>query len=725
MEVITQTNRTMLFEEINPEKLNLLTLIGDTKGLESLDDAKIKEIHNALLVDSFDDFLEKFQPVVYSFFNAATQSVAYTLEKPENIPEEYISEIPLNKQNDFLNMLFTVMDSKRSQGIINVDFKFEKILDMISPKKIMRDIKQVRKEIHYLYGEYEKLDEGDPKKLDIGDKLNYKFEEASQNYNNVMAMLPLAIEDIKTRLLLTQSSGQKNESTLQLGMLSMGENGELKVLELPKKDKNELMAISATETNTGLVEAFKDDYDAINEEPSEYVKNLVVRTFCPMTAVVDSDVDVEQEVTNYNTYLEFYKNAKDDFIKTVKPLVEKILGVKIFFEQYNTKERGMRPSLLITNVKLDMLVSSMNVERLKTYFNTVNTKNDYANTVWLGIVPDIELEHATGRRVTRQRFRGNTVSDRPEGNTMESLTNLMDVVKEYKIQMFYNFQTGEDTTFNYVATAGVERFIEKSMPLTKKDYSEFVSCCLPNFTIVPKEKSEVVLDNRMQLDDDGNVELSKAREDIMKLWIEGIYVGAAYAAAGVVAAYQCPDYLREFYSNVSPKYPGVRYDIESSDHSLRTVTTLGKEITGFTNTIKNVINSKGFGFVFASESSQLQGKEIKNLTVYKARTMAVVDDVYDSIYKTMVSTYVERMLRYLTNDFKQENVTKFFSNNPKSQKSLWEADKAFINAITQEGDELDCVIDDVTNECNIKLGFNGNVKNLKVSVTKSTTAASK
>lgn len=725
MEVITQTNRTMLFEEINPEKLNFLTLIGDTKGLESLDDAKVKEIHNELLVNSFDEFLDKFEPVVYSFFNAATQSVAYTLEKPENIPEEYISEIPLNRQNDFLNMLFTVMDSKRSQGIINVDFKFEKILDMISPKKIMRDIKQVRKEIHYLYGEYEKLDDGDPKKLDIGDKLNYKFEEASQNYNNVMAMLPLAIEDIKTRLLLTQSSGQKSESTLQLGMLSMGENGELKVLELPKKEKNELMAISATETNTGLVEAFRDDYDAINEEPSEYVKNLVVRTFCPMTAVVNTDVDVEQEVTNYNTYLEFYKNAKDDFIKTVKPLVEKILGVKVFFEQYNTKEKGMRPSLLVTNVKLDMLVSSMNVERLKTYLNTVNTKNDYNNTVWLGIVPDIELEASTGRKSMRQRFKGNTTTERPEGNTMESLTNLMDVVKDYKIQMFYNFQTGEDTTFNYVATAGVEKFIDKSMPLAKKDYSEFISCCLPNFTIVPKEKSEVVLDNRMQLTDDGDVELSKAREDIMKLWIEGVYVGAAYAAAGIVAAYQCPDYLREMYSNVSPKYPGVRYDIEASDHSLRTVTTLGKEITGFTNTIKNVINSKGFGFVFASESSQLQGKEIKNLTVYKARTMAVVDDVYDSIYKTMVSTYVERMLRYMTNDFKQENVTKFFSNNPKSQKSLWEADKSFVNAITQEGDELDFVIDEASNECNIKLGFNGNVKNLKVSVTKSTAGASK
>ena len=49
MEVITQTNRTMLFEEINPEKLNLLTMIGDAKDLESLDDDTIKEIHRKAL----------------------------------------------------------------------------------------------------------------------------------------------------------------------------------------------------------------------------------------------------------------------------------------------------------------------------------------------------------------------------------------------------------------------------------------------------------------------------------------------------------------------------------------------------------------------------------------------------------------------------------------------------------------------------------------------------
>ena len=57
MEIIEQTNRTILFDEINPEKLDLLTLIGDVKGIESLDDDKVKEINGRLLVSDFDEFL--------------------------------------------------------------------------------------------------------------------------------------------------------------------------------------------------------------------------------------------------------------------------------------------------------------------------------------------------------------------------------------------------------------------------------------------------------------------------------------------------------------------------------------------------------------------------------------------------------------------------------------------------------------------------------------------
>ncbi|MBV6716183.1 transcriptional regulator [Paenibacillus chitinolyticus] len=717
MDIINQTNRTMLFEEINPEKLDLVTIVGDVKAIDSLSDDKIKEINRHLLVRNFDEFLDKFSPTVYSFYNAANQKVMYTLKKPEGLADDAISEIRIDQNNDFLKMLFTLIDTKRSQGIPNVDFKFENLLDMISPKKVMDDIRQVRKEIHYLYGQYEKLDEGDPKKFDLGDKLNGMFEDASKNYNNVMAMLPLAIEDIKTRLLLGSAQEENKSEAFQIGMLTIGNNGELKIIEAPKSGSTELMLLDDNSSNE-LVSVFEEDYESITETPSGYVKDLVVRTFCPLPAV-QSTVDVETEVQNYNTYLEFYKNAKDDFVKTVKPLVEKILGVKMFFEQYATKNKGMQPTLLVTNSKLDMTVKSSNIPRLETYLNTVNSKNDFSDTIWFGIVPSVELETAGKVKVSRERFKGNEKVMKPDGNTMESLSMLLQVLKEYKVQLFFSFESGEDTTFNSMATAGIDKYIDKCGVLVRKEYSEFAVPCVPNFTIIPKDKSGVVIDSRMLHTEDG-ARLSQEKEDILKLWIEGVYIGASYVAAGLVSAYQCPEYLREQFKSVSRDYPGVRFDIEAGDHSLRAVSTMAKEISGFTNNIKDAINRKNFGFIFSSENAQLQDRDIKRITVYKARSLAMAEDGFDSIYKTLVSTYIERILRFQTGDFKHENIVKFFSNNPSSQKSKWLGTRGFVNSIIQDGDDMSYIIDDKSNLCHIDLVFNGNVKNLEVTITKGT-----
>ncbi len=403
MDIINQTNRTILFEEINPEKLDLVTIVGDVKGIDSVSDELLKEINGHLLVGSFDDFLNKFSPTVYSFYNAANQKVVYTLKKPEGISDELISEIRIDQNNDFLKMLFTLVDTKRSQGVSNVDFKFENLLDMISPKKVMEDIRLVRKEIHYLYSQYDKLDDGDPKKLDLGDKLNRMFEDASANYNNVMAMLPLAIEDIKTRLLLGSGQEENKSEAVLVGKLMIGDDGELKIIEAPKSDSTELLVLSE-DTGGGLAKEFEQDYEALTDTPSPYIKDLVVRTFSPLPAV-QNEIDTEIEVQNYNTYLEFYKTAKDDFVKTVKPLVEKMLGVKMFFDQYETKNRGMQPKLLITNCKLDMMMKSSNIPRLETFLNTVNAKNDFSETIWFGIVPSVDLESAGKVSMRRERPR--------------------------------------------------------------------------------------------------------------------------------------------------------------------------------------------------------------------------------------------------------------------------------------------------------------------------------
>ena len=723
MAIITQTNRTILLDEINPEKLDLLTMVGDVKGIDSLNDDKIKEINEQLLVKSFDEFLEKFDPVVYSFYNANNQRVMYTLKKPETVPEELLTEIHLNLHNDFLKMLLTLVDTKRSQGLLNVDFKFENLTNLISPAKVMEDIRQLRKEMRYVYSEYAQLDDEDPKKLDVGDKLNVMFEEASTNYNNVMAMLPLAIEDIKTRLLLGAGNGDKNNEPLALGVLSMGEGGELKILEAPKPETKALVTLD-DQINAGLIAAIEDDYEAINEKDhNDYVKALVARTFCPLASTMVSAVDTEKEIANYNSYLEFYKMAKDDFIKTVKPLIEKVLGVKMFFEQYPAKMKGMRPSLLISNASTEMVAKASNIPRLITFFNTVNAKNDFSNTIWYAIFPSVSLDQNSKMKLTRERFKGNKIVENPNVNSVESLARILDVCKDYRVQCFFSYETGEKTTSNHMATEGIEKFVDRCASLVGKPYSEFAIPCIPNFTVVPKDKSGVILDKKMLLNANDMAELSNAKEDIMKLWIDGVYIGAAFVAAGICAAVQCPEFIKKvFRRNVDSELPGVRFDIESGDHPLRVRTSLAKEITGFTNSIKDEINRKSFGFVFSSENAAVDGMNITDIMIYKARNLLYDPElgVYEPIYKTQVTTYIERVLRHATGDFKQDNIVKFFSNNPQSQKSLWLAKRDRVNAVIGEGDDISYVIDEANGICTLDITFNGNVKNLEIEINRLT-----
>ncbi|MDR1066646.1 MAG: transcriptional regulator [Clostridiales bacterium] len=720
MNIIEQTNRTILFDEINPEKLDLLTLVGDVKGLESLDDDKIKEINENLLIGSFDEFLDKFEPKIYSFFNAANQKVVYTQKKPSAIPEDCIQEIPLDGNNDFIKMLLTMIQTKRSQGIENVDFKFESILSMISPKKVMDDIRAARKEIHYLYGKYEQCDDSDPLRLDYGDKLNIKFEEASRNYNNIMAMLPLAIDDSKQRLLAGNGGESGGGEKFVAGQLTMGEDGEIKIIERPRSDSTELM-ITEENTNNALMEAFREDYENVNETPSDYVGDLVVRTYCPLPVTNSIELDIHKEVEKYNSYLKFYSETKSDFIKVAKPIIEKILGAFIFFDQYKSKNKGMVPTMLVCNDTLEMLVKSSNLPRLQVFLNTVNNKNDFRNTIWFGIVSDIEFNKETNVKLSRERFQGNKKVVKSGINAMESLTSLLYGIVDYKIQTFFSFETCDETSFAKVATNGVEDFMDRAQILTRKEYSEYAVPCLPNMSVVPKNKSGVTIDSLMEATEEG-AKISQEKKDLLKIWIEGVYISAGYVAAGLMAACQCPEFLSSRFRNVTKEYPGVRFDIESSNYALKAPTTLAKEISGYTNNIKDSINNRNFGFIFSSDNNQADGKEIRQITVYKARSMQLVENGFENVYKTIVSTYIERMMRAQTNDYKYDNVMFFFSANPDSQCSQWTNRQNYVNSIILPGDNISYFIEPETNLCRINLDFNGDTKNLEIVLNRTSAA---
>ncbi len=587
----------------------------------------------------------------------------------------------------------------------------------------MEDIKLIRKEIQYNYSKYSKLEDGDPAKLDLGDKLNLLFEDASKNYNNIMAMLPLAIEDIKTRLLLGGGSQQNGEKGIVAGILTMSESGELKVLEAPKEETTSL-ALTEDTVSTELAEVMKEDYREVNETPNDYVQNLVVRTFCPLTAAGPAEIDVETEVANYNAYLDFYRTSKDNFIKVVKPLVEKLLGIRMFFDQYKTKTKGMAPTLVIANISPEILAKSANMPRLITYLNTTNSKNNFNDTIWYAIYPNLSWNQNVTSKIHRERFQGNVKKAGIDVYSMEALTVLLDVFKDYRVETFFSFENREETTFNALAAEGVEKMMERCKVLTGKPFSEFAIPVFPNFTVLPKNKSGVILDSRMHITDENGAELSKEKEDVVRLWIEGVYINGAYVAAGFRAACQCPEYLKSHFKLTKAKtdleLPGVRFDIEAGNNALLAYTTMPKEITGFTNTIKTQINQKNFGWVFASENASLNGAAITNITVYKARNLLYDSEhsTYEPVYKTQVTTYIERILRYVTGDFKEDNIKDFFSNHPQSQKSKWLAKKDCINAVITEGDSLEYSINDTNGICELTISFNGSPRNLEVQINR-------
>ena len=141
---------------------------------------------------------------------------------------------------------------------------------------------------------------------------------------------------------------------------------------------------------------------------------------------------------------------------------------------------------------------------------------------------------------------------------------------------------------------------------------------------------------------------------------------------------------------------------------------------GFTNSIKGQVSRNNFGWIFASENAALDGMNITQITVYKARNLLYDPDesTYEPAYKTQVTTYIERILRHATGDFKQDNIVQFFSNNPKSQKSLWLAKKDCVNAVVEEGDSLDYSIDETTGICDLTIYFDGNARNLEVMISR-------
>ena len=762
MGIIEQTNRTILFDVVNPEVFNMFNIMSDVdENSKSLSDEKVAEINNALLVNSFDEFLRKFKPTIYSYYDQE-RGMVYELTKPAGIPEPLVKKIVIDRNNTFLKMFISIMDSKKASGATNASFNYEKVTEMLAPHKTLNEIKKLKKDITYLENKNAEFESDSPAKQDAVLKLKAKLERTKKYYNETSSQLTLMLGMIKDNLDTAVSAAQKGvtefnpalpvfDGNIEIVALGVQDNPASLLEDKGKEDgkestelanaaKGEVAVTAASEKKTisykdlsvavieeqynesmqALYESVGQKYDTESSSAS-LSKELIVAAFTDKVPDKLMAMDTDTKVELYNKYSAINTLWQKSFIRTAKLLIERILSVKAFFDQYQPKTPFMRPSLLVVNAPMPDILEEKNLENLKKYLETVNNKSDYSNTIWFGIVPNIEYsdEHDIDIDEDTMRQFGYTgdiytgVSIMP--TSVSDLQLLLDEIKDYRIQVFFSFETGEDTTFLKLSTHGMDQYMENTQELENADYSRYAIPSLPNFTVIPSDKSRVVLGSKAVRDKDGKLQFSTDRDDFMKFWIYGVYIGAAYVAAGIAAAYQCPNFLStKFGGKVKKEYPGVRFDIEAGDNALYVTTTMPKEIAGYTTETKNIINEHKYGFVFSSDKNQLNGNSINLVTVYKSRCMnESTNGGFESIFRETTRTYLYRMIGALTSDYKKERIDKIFESGGKVKE--WQLSPNYVNSILREGDGIE------KGECNdttynIEINFAGVSENMELQI---------
>ena len=153
MDIVKQTGKTIIFEEFNKEKFDLVSLL--TKDAEEISLEKFKDelmgkqddgSNAELVVESFEEFVEKFSPTVYETVvrtGENSSKFVYELERPN---KGGFTEIRL-KDHAFYKMIMALIDRKATTDKGNMEFPYESLKKALTPEAEMEECKRIRKNL--------------------------------------------------------------------------------------------------------------------------------------------------------------------------------------------------------------------------------------------------------------------------------------------------------------------------------------------------------------------------------------------------------------------------------------------------------------------------------------------------------------------------------------------------------------------------------------------------
>ena len=728
LERVKQTHKAILFESFNgwqTDSLDLAMLLdGDYKDIDDKTD-KISRLE----VHSFKEFIEKFAPRIYE----DVQQVGDTLIFSYSFDDGKGAGTPVKlTEHNYYQMLSSMYGAKKDSGQSNRDFDDSKLKEILTPKAVEKEVRRIRKKATLLNIQYtEAVNKNEnanfyAKQLQA---LGKEVAEKAQGFS--LSKLGLRIASINSQLEYLEDKKQSlkalpagmQDAEIKRGVLDFDDEGKPMIQELASgvlsgESFSSTPRLTPGESMKRLKAAVGNaiDNNAQNLPVKSFTRNMVLSTYLPdyeeesFALTPAGIVDKCQELEVLRNGLEkIYSQAQSEFIKTLKQVVNKMLGVKVFFDHATTAggiegELPKGQGLLVTNCSVGDLLDDKIKDKFEKFIVDCGLTQTGNRKLWFGILPHVVVGEINP---DEQEEDGeidpfNLDFDDEDKNkkatavtTLAEAKQLLAIMQKAGILTVFNPAVADDAPFTFggitdTAINNVKRKLE-SLGINY----EHAVFSYPNFTIVR----------------DAIIPLDK-RENAEKINVGSIYIDAAYVAAGLLVALQQPEYLIKhgFGGRIDEGNVCVRLNLEEDEFVAKLNTHFNLELSGsWQREIVDAISDDRFGFVFSGDPKSVgignDTVDLENSYIFSARTMYKKNNVYQPIYKTLTNdfilsylkTYGAKTTKSTFNKFLREDVNAWNEFTKRAES------KGIINVILRKNESI-TKSESNANGLNVQLG---------------------
>lgn len=671
---VQQTCRTILFEEFcnDQEHFNLARILKDTDKSGALSGQTRRELET-LYVHSFDEFLDKFAPEVYQIVwqnkvdgnFVGKPSFAYETDKAKSQGATMMH--PRIDKIVYYKMLMEFYRDKGKSQQSDYKYDYSRLLKMMAPEQEVKETERLRLAMSDNYNRALFAEQRGENSTGYVEKYLDARAQAAASYDDTVSLISARMQDIDTCLLERKKHAQENDGVERIGTpvsgyIAYDDVGKLTfkkntiVEELPQLEQSDdIKLLNSRQMQVQeIVADIEKDYGEIVplEHQSNFSLDIVRKAYAPLSEGGNSLANISTEdLKQEKKMLQIvYKAARDAMAESLCPLIEKIIGVKAFFDHASGNSK-FTPGLLIANCKASRLLEEDVREQFEVFMKNQGVDNpQIKERIWLGILPGVHIGPVPAAKSKPIDIHA-SIKDRMQGATQKKATasdivdidaakTLLKIMDEAKIMTVCNTRLARDKEQG--SDSITVDYLQKCKAELPNDLNHAIYA-YPNFTLMPERN--------VNLEDAENADSTQ----LVRLHLPAAFVDAAYVSAGLIAASQQQEQLLErgFIGQVKPQNVCVHVNLD--DKAIRkNLATLFNPTEGWVSAVKE--EARGFGMAFQGSDTELADKTMKNAYITSARTLFFNKDKnrFRRIDRVLVADFIIAYMNFKSIDSAKE-----------------------------------------------------------------------